>query len=174
MSIQDLGSIGEFVGSLLVLLTLLYLARQVRQARHSMLLSTVQAQRAEVMANFRMTIDSPHLPRILAKVSAGEELDAVEEQRLGSYIALTWATVHATWAQRTLTGATEILAKDDGHLALLMRALHDRSIQWWNAAGRNIYPEPFIRYVDEKIAAFSDTSLAREELGMLGPSRPER
>jgi hypothetical protein len=175
MSIQDLGSIGELLGSVLVLLTLLYLARQVRQAQHSMLLSTVQAQRAEVMANFRMAIDSPHLPQILAKVNAGEELDAVEEQRLGSFIALTWATVHATWAQRTLTGATDILAKDDGHFAVLMRGLQERSIEWWNAAGRNIYPEPFIRYVDTKIAAFSQTSLAHEELrGTFGPSRPER
>ncbi len=166
MTIQDLGSIGEFVGSLLVLATLLYLARQVGQARKSMLLNTLHAQRAEVMSNFRMLIDSPYLPQIIEKLSDGEELNAVEERRLGSYISLTWATIHATWAQRTLTGAVDILATDDAHFAIAMTTFGERGTVWWKRNGRTIYPEPFVAYIDAKLASFQGSELERDFAGL--------
>ena len=166
MTLQDLGSLGEFIGSILVLATLLYLARQVREARRAMLLTSVQAQRAEVMATFRTVMDSPYLPVINAKLVAGEALDEVEEQRLGAYVALTFAMIHATWAQRELTGATDILARDDGHFGIVMR-LGDRGVGWWNTAGRHIYPEPFIAYIDQKIAAYHGSAL-QQDLGHMG------
>ena len=47
MSIQELGSIGEFVSSLAVLITLLYLAVQIRQTRNATVASTMLNNRIQ-------------------------------------------------------------------------------------------------------------------------------
>lgn len=47
---QLLGSYGEFIGSVAILVTLIYLAIQTRQAGRSTIFAAVQANRAERMA----------------------------------------------------------------------------------------------------------------------------
>jgi len=42
MDIQDLGAIGEFIGSILVLITLVYVVIQLRQNQHAMMAQTHQ------------------------------------------------------------------------------------------------------------------------------------
>jgi hypothetical protein len=161
MTIQDLGSIGEFISSLIVLVTLIYLARQVRQANNAMRLAAVQSQRAETQANFRAVRDSPFMPAILVKAARGEELNAEEQHRMGSHISLHWSAIYSTWVQGQLSGADPLLAGTDVQIAIAMRGFGGRAVSWWNAVGRLIYPEPFIAFVDEKMETM-DNSLVED------------
>jgi len=65
MSIQDLGSIGEFISSIAVLVTLLYLAMQVRQTRAANVASTMLANRMQFQNIMLANRDSLIAPIII-------------------------------------------------------------------------------------------------------------
>ena len=60
MTIQELGSIGEFISSIVVLITLIYLAVQVRQTRNATIASTMQTNRMQ----FQNIMIANHLHRM--------------------------------------------------------------------------------------------------------------
>ena len=71
MSIMELGALGEFLGSIGVIATLVYLAIQVRHSKDSMDANTrsvmaqiSQARADSIMANLRAIQHSDHFPRI--------------------------------------------------------------------------------------------------------------
>jgi hypothetical protein len=69
-----LGNFGEFVGSMSILVTLIYQAVQIRQSGRSTTFAAVQAGRAEIMAWFKSNRDSPYLPAIYGKIEDGESV----------------------------------------------------------------------------------------------------
>ncbi len=78
MTIQDLGAIGELLGSVFVLVTLIYLAVQVRQSRdlleenRKIALSQVYEARATYRGNLaRSLADTPQLATIWVKLREG-------------------------------------------------------------------------------------------------------
>ena len=96
MTLQDLGSIGEFVGSIAVLITLVYLAVQIRQNTKSMdetrrLAITQSQQDWTSMFNGAMltAAESEHIPRLM--VQARDEgistLIPEDRLRLGYFLA---------------------------------------------------------------------------------------
>ncbi len=84
MSIQDLGSIGEFVGSVLILITLIYIAIQSRYSRRSQLSLEQRAVHSGHRDFFIALMNSPDLPEIICKSNAGETLTEAEKTRLAS------------------------------------------------------------------------------------------
>jgi len=87
---QVMGNVGEFVGAIAVVATLLYLAIQVREAGRSSKFAAVQANRGMRIAWFSSLRDSSHLPAILTKVLAGEALETEDEIRLTYHYAADW------------------------------------------------------------------------------------
>jgi hypothetical protein len=78
MTLENLGNIGEFVGALAVVISLVYLAVQIRQntravrsASHQTLVSTEQAIQASIS-------DNPEVARIV--VQANKDFDALNEE----------------------------------------------------------------------------------------------
>ena len=85
MSIQDLGSIGEFLSAIAVLATLVYLSLQTRQARiaaeETAKFSGLQATHSmlDLYFDWRRTLFSdPAHREIIAKANDGEELTSSE------------------------------------------------------------------------------------------------
>ena len=82
-TIQDLGALGEFVGSLAVLVTLIYLARQIRESNR-----LARSSRAhDAMSGFgvlnEMIVNHPTLADLLARLKApGVELTSAESVQL--------------------------------------------------------------------------------------------
>lgn len=69
-----LGNVGEFVGAIAVVVTLGYLAVQVRHSKDALDANTTsvraqiaQARADNLTANYRALMDSPHLPAIMSK-----------------------------------------------------------------------------------------------------------
>ena len=84
MSIMELGALGEFVGSILVLGTLVYLAAQVRQGIAHSRFTTNYAIAGAAHAAWLAVAQSPELAAVMTKLETGEPL--VESER-----AQTWA-----------------------------------------------------------------------------------
>jgi len=84
MTLQDLGNLGEFVGALAVVISLLYLAFQIRQNTRA-LHSSSYSQTVEQgwLVNLAIAQDAD-LARIFADLSEGHPLDPPDELRLNA------------------------------------------------------------------------------------------
>ena len=89
MTIQELDSIGEFISSIAVLFTLIYLAVQVRQTRDATIASTMLNNRLQFQDIMLANRDSMTAP-IIPKADAGETLTDEEGYRLSNHISLQW------------------------------------------------------------------------------------
>jgi hypothetical protein len=76
MNLQDWGSIGEVVGALAVVITLIYLAKQIRQNTHAMeearrlaLAQTYQMRSDALQAMLVQAADSEHIGPIIIKLT---------------------------------------------------------------------------------------------------------
>jgi hypothetical protein len=78
VTLEDLGAIGNLVGGLAVILSILYLARQVHQANHASIASTSGAVSAFFASQLMQIAEHRELCEVLIKQASGETLDAVE------------------------------------------------------------------------------------------------
>ena len=144
---QVLGNVGEFVGAVAVVATLLYLAIQVREAGRSSKLAAVQANRATRIAWLSSLRDSSHLPAIQAKALAGEALEAEDEIRLVHHYSANWGLFYSEWVQRELGLMGEFATSDDMDMKFLLSS--PRAMDVWRGVGEHIYPAPFVEYVNK-------------------------
>jgi hypothetical protein len=178
---QVLGNVGEFVGAIAVVATLLYLAIQVRDAGRSSKFAAVQASRTTRINQFNSLRDSPYFPVIQAKLLAGEALESEDEIRLSYSNAAEWGILYSEWVQRELGLMGEFATSDDVKLEILLSSPHAMGV--WRSLGERIFPARFVEYVNKAAPAReagSDTSLfenmikaatTREE-GSAGTSPP--
>ena len=148
---QVLGNVGEFVGSIAVVATLLYLAIQVREAGRSSKFAAVQANRETKIAWFNSLRDSPHLPAIQLKVLAGEALEAEDELRLTYHYASYWGPLYSEWVQRELGVTGEFATSDEMTMKLLFSS--QRAMEVWRATGERLFPARFVEYVNKAAPA---------------------
>jgi len=144
---QVLGNVGEFVGAIAVVATLLYLAIQVRDAGRSSKFAAVQASRETRIAWFSSVRDSPHLPAIQAKVLAGEALEADGELRLAYHYASFWGLLYSEWVQRELGVTGEFATSDEMNMKLLLSSPHAMGV--WRGLCERIFPARFVEYVNK-------------------------
>ena len=152
MTIQELGSIGEFVSSIAVLVTLIYLALQIRQNRQATVASTMQTNRIQFQNIALANRDSMIAP-IIVKADKGEPLTEEEEYRISNHINLQWNLIFSEFVQQQI-GYTEGWTPSDRlALARLFHRYDGRAAHWWEETGRQIYPEEFVKYVESKRAS---------------------
>jgi hypothetical protein len=148
---QVLGNVGEFVGAIAVVTTLLYLAIQVRDAGRSSKFAAVQANRATRITWFSSLRDSSHLPAIQAKLLAGEALETEDELRLLYHYAADWGILYSEWVQRELGLLGEFATSSELSLEILQSS--SRAMGTWRGLGQHLYPARFVEYVNKAAPA---------------------
>ncbi len=148
---QVLGNVGEFVGAIAVVATLLYLAIQVREAGRSSKFAAVQASRATRIAWWGSLRDSSHFPAIQAKLLAGEALEAEDEIRLGFHYASYWGLLYSEWVQRELGVTGEFATSDDMDMKFLLSSPHAMGV--WRGVAERTFPARFVEYVNKAAPA---------------------
>lgn len=147
MSIQDLGSLGEFVSSVVVLITLIYLSLQVRQGN---LLAKSQArQRMVEHAQAELYTQIKDLSITYAVVKEGP-LSEEEQAKLSLFLTEFMRQREWEWFQYQ----DGVIDED------VYRAYHDvieiflsqtRTRKWWASIGRFAFNESFAHEVDEML-----------------------
>ena len=152
MTLQDLGNIGEFVAAIAVLLSLLYLAIQIRQNTKSVRTSTYQAV-LDSSHQVNKLFTDPHLERIYRL--GRKDLSQLDDSELAQFKALVG----------TLVGFHEALflqhqqgAIDDDFFVNRFNSFHYIISQpgvraVWEERGRNYFAPSFVKRVDELLAA---------------------
>ncbi len=157
MNWEAIGAIGEITGATAVVITLLYLARQVQHARREQQITAVRANRNERREYFTTARDSPYLPGILCKSRAGEGLTPEEEQRLLFHNSAAWSVLYSEWIQTQLALPGEFATSTELNVAFILR--QPRAAQWFGEFGERLYPSGFVRYVtriQEELTPSSD------------------
>ena len=150
MTLENLGNLGEFIGSIAVLASLLYLALQVRQAtkwqRHAAALDRATALTSPFFA-------SSELPTVLAKIMAVDGLQPMTKALVERYdltpeeATLWWRHLVLIWmgieADYSLTGESQEM---ESAIRYLM-TFPDNQV-FWEHHGMAVTGADFREYVE--------------------------
>ena len=151
MTLDQLGSLGEFVGAIGVVISLVYLAAQIRQNTRTVKSSAHQGM-VHTLDSLMLTLaTSPDLARIWTKAQAGESsLSPEEEIRLWSFINRVFGTWENVFFQRKHGLVDDEMWETWG--TGFVRWARTRPYQrFWQEERETFIPE-FRKYVDERFA----------------------
>ena len=163
MTMQDLGGIGEFIGGIAVVITLVYLAVQIRQNTKSVRASTYQAILDSSRSDTELLLVHPHLERVYRVGRRNPEKLNDDERPLFRMLV----------AQLLLSSESLFLQHQQGAIdsdywqrrqQTLRGLLSQPGVrQWWAARGtpREYYDPGFRELVDSILGEVAD----REERG---------
>jgi hypothetical protein len=102
MTLDDLGNLGDFLGAIAVLVTLVYLAIQVRQSSAIIRAQTRQSLADSQINYLNARVTDPYLRAVSFKMYSGEDLDAEETYALRVHITAHVRLFENYFAQFTL------------------------------------------------------------------------
>ena len=155
MTLQELANLGEFLGGLAVVASLLYLGLQIRQGNRqveqntrSLQASTHQAIIGDLNRFRSMLIQGDALGRIyLQGLEDPSRLTPEEQFRFRGLMQTLFANLELQHKSRE----SGLFALDSQDATVLGVALAPGARAWW-AQARYLYDSDFQRYVDELIA----------------------
>lgn len=149
MTIQELGSIGEFVSSIVILITLIYLSLQIRQntnAIHSQSRADIyRGAQEELWRN----IEYPDITINL--IDPDREMSIEEKVRLDAWLAASMRAREFAWLQYQNGSIDELQWKSECEVVRVILG-SKRSRAWWKSLGRLGFSEEFVLFVEELIA----------------------
>ena len=148
---QLLGNYGEFVGAIAIVITLVYLAIQVRQNTRMMRASIRQARSDNAVHLYSLAATSV-VAEIREKESRGEALTEVEEERMFLWNICIWRQQQTTFfqardglldaqtgdEQATIVRALMLFPSARRFWADPRRALDSRFVAWVDGATSNL------------------------------------
>ena len=149
ITIQDLGSVGEFVAAIATLATLAYLAIQVKQNTKSLRASTFQ-QVSEAMAmNASYVTDNGELAAIALKAATGGDLIPVEGVRYRGLLLMSIRRLESVYLHHQL-GSIDSDQVKGFELSMLSLLKQPFALEWWKDA-RITFHHGFVEYVDKRL-----------------------
>ncbi len=153
MTIQDLGALGEFVSSVVVVITLVYLTMQVRQGNALARAQTRQSVMEGVRADLHKMIDEPSVVHCFSKEEA---LTPDEKARFTSWLAAAMRQRQYEWVQHH----HGVIDRETWKTYQRLIPLHlagQRARQWWQIS-TNYFEPGFVESVNELLASTLPTS----------------
>ena len=151
--IEHLGNIGDFVGGVGVVITLVYLATQVRQNTRALKLSSIQ-QIMGTSVSVNEAASSGPVPEILAKLENKERLDDGEFARFLLHI---WAMLTHHWQvfHQYENGMIDEHVFDIYMTRLRLTMSSSLSRALWRTRLRESFPVDFQECVEKQIGSAS-------------------
>ena len=162
ITISDLGSLGEFVGAIAVIASLIYVGAQIKQNTKAVRISTTQSHLEvwnDVVSNF---CQSQELASIYSRgISDISILDEAEKVQFFAQLGLIFRYYESSYLQR------EIHALDDRlweglHETLKDTLFYPGARQWWYVR-RHWFYKDFRAVVDEVAARGGGQAMYGEE-----------
>jgi hypothetical protein len=153
VTFQELGGLGEFVGGIGVIVSLLYLARQIRDSSRIERLNARYAISQAMSNAFNRIDEDPDLNRIwIAVRDRGEELNDEDRERLGRFLYRYFGQLSLAHGFAEID--PEIRARYE---PLLVRFLQVPAVQGWWSRQREFIAEPFRSEVDSLLRKILDS-----------------
>jgi hypothetical protein len=88
MTIIELGAVGQFVGAIAVVVTLIYLAIQMRQNTNALKLNTARSVTEELQDSFSLLASNQELAEIFVTASGELALQGAEQVRFNAFTSV--------------------------------------------------------------------------------------
>jgi hypothetical protein len=143
MNWDTVGAVSELVGAIAVVISLLYLARQIRNSAQIERLNARYAVSQSLFSAFSRIDEDPELHRVWVAAGRGEELDEEDRERLGRFLYKYFAQLQLAYGYSEID--PEIRARYKPNLVRFLKAAVVRS--WWSRQ-REFFHESFRSEVD--------------------------
>ncbi len=147
--IENLGNIGDFIGGIGVVITLIYLATQVRQNTRSLRLTSLQ-QIMGTSVSINETASIGPIPEILGKLEVQERLN---EKEFAQYLVYLWAMLTHSWQvfHQHQNGMIDekVFEAYVARLRMVLNTSLSRGM--WRARMREGFPNDFQKFIDAQI-----------------------
>ena len=152
MNWEAVGAISQIVGAVLVGITLIYLAVQLRQNTSALKSSTFLAISTLMGSTMEVWATHSDLAPLLIKAQAGlDELSPDERARFGFLMMMAFRRVETVVVQRHLGFIDRELT--EGFERSALSVLHAKGVrQWWDAS-KGAFSNLFSAWVDENLAS---------------------
>ncbi len=148
MTLADLGNIGEFIGAIGVVISLLYIAVQIRQNTKAVRSATFQGISDQLMKVLSLRIQDPALAEIRWKAaSAPDQLTQQEYSRLSDLLEFTFIAYQNIFVQFQ-NGFADIEQWNAVESSIRRYATLPGFKDWWRRSSNGL-PHDFKRVVDE-------------------------
>jgi hypothetical protein len=157
MSVLEWGAVGELISGVAVLITLAYLALQIRQNTRAMRVGSLQARHDAINQIYRDMYQTPGMPELLGKeINDPESLTEVEDRSLSLRLISYLTTLQGLYYERKLGTLEEELTRSVDQVVQLARSPRRR--RWWREQGRNVvsFSPEFIAHVDSVVDRFEE------------------
>ena len=158
MTLQDLGALGELLGGIAVVVTLVYLALQVRQNTAMM---TAQAVQSSIDATQRVLLfraENPEIRRVLQKARTQENLTVDEIEALASYLQAVFMNFQGR-LQHNLRGVFDTSVNESYELILVDYFRQPFVRRWWEFS-QVLYGASFRRHCNDILRAIDEGTAA--------------
>jgi hypothetical protein len=171
VTLDALGNIGDFVGGIGVIITLLYLAAQIRQNSRTVKAASGQAILATLGQTLQSVSATPQMARVVAIGQV--DIDQLTEDEQPQFILwlLGWFRIlEQAFYQYKLGSLDPVLW--EGHAAQISSTLQSPGVRrWWAVRGQLFHPE-FRRFIDEFPSTASVPNAADVLRAVKGDSPP--
>ena len=152
MNWEAVGAISQIIGAVLVGITLIYLAIQLRQNTSALKSSTFLAVSSLMGSTMEVWATHSDLAPLLIKAQAGlDQLSPDERARFGFVMMMAYRRVETVVVQRHLGFIDRELT--EGFERSALSVLHSKGVrQWWDAS-KDAFSNVFSAWVDEKISS---------------------
>ena len=147
MTIMELGALGEFVSSLAVLITLVYLAVQVRQTKRAVQSSSHQTGLSTMTRANQSVYEHKEMTDITIQGMSGEQLDEASEWRFNLYCISTFHVFQQYFLDvKRGFGDREVWKGEERAMKGLL--LTPGIARWWKNAPFLPFTDSFIDHVN--------------------------
>jgi hypothetical protein len=155
MNWEAIGAIGEIVGAVAVVFTLIYLSTQIRQ--NNKLLSS-DSRQTLVANDLTSLLANVEHSEVFAKLVLKEELSAEEQLKLSFIFAIDLRNREFEYFQY-VNGLLDEATWQSYRKVVLINHSSELGRKWWNEIGRDIVDPEFAKQIDELLdAAEPDTT----------------
>ncbi len=165
MTLNDLAAIAEIISAIAVVITLIYLAIQVRHGKESLDANT-KAIRGQVISDVTKNVQDhistivqgQNVAEVMRKMGADESLepsDAIVLDMTLTAIFVARQNEYFQWRQGMLD---EAVFRSLHHITLTILGTKSGK-HWWENEGRNLVAPEFVKYTDQLVEANPHKSL---------------
>ena len=141
---QLLGSLGDFVGAIVVAVTLIYLSVQLRQNTRALHAQTRQAVLSGDQAGLLAILEHPDT---MVATQGMRALSPEEHVKLGFWLTAMLRSRFFAWLQYRDGNIDELQWSLE--VVIITRILGGEVPRlWWETVGRNAFPAEFVAFVD--------------------------
>lgn len=154
MNPSTLGDIGDFIGGVAVIVSLIYLAAQIRQNTRSVRAASFQALSESHSDRVLRLAERSDLHQLYVRGLRGDQLSDEDARRFGS-IMLSLIRLSSNAFVQYRSG---LLTEDQwqGFRLMPITLLSSRGGQAWWARGRAVFGDEFAAYIDAEIRERSE------------------